>query len=156
MNLPAMQETWVWFLSLEDPRRREWWPTPVWTEEPDRLQSMGLQRAGHNWATNTVQVPLGAVKALSTILTFSRYQARWNPKWVGGRAKTINKPKARATAATCFHIIKTSIFLKNHLTYCSEYQDTGSFCKLLGKFWGQTREACEISWYHFWRSQNPR
>ena len=24
-----------------------------WTEEPVRLQSMGLQRAGHNWVTNT-------------------------------------------------------------------------------------------------------
>ena len=25
------------------------WKTP-WTEEPGRLQSMGLQRAGHDWA----------------------------------------------------------------------------------------------------------
>ena len=24
-----------------------------WTEEPGRLQSMGLQRVGHNWVTNT-------------------------------------------------------------------------------------------------------
>ena len=28
------------------------WEIP-WTEDPCRLQSMGLQRAGHNWATNT-------------------------------------------------------------------------------------------------------
>ena len=28
------------------------WRIP-WTEEPDRLQSMGSQRVGHNWATNT-------------------------------------------------------------------------------------------------------
>ena len=27
------------------------WRIP-WTEEPDRLQSMGLQRGGHNWVTN--------------------------------------------------------------------------------------------------------
>ena len=27
-NLPAMQETWVWSLSGEDPWRREWIPTP--------------------------------------------------------------------------------------------------------------------------------
>ena len=40
------------------PRRRTWKPTPVffpeespWTEEPGRLQSIGLQRAGHCWAT---------------------------------------------------------------------------------------------------------
>jgi len=28
------------------------WRIP-WTEEPDGLQSLGLQRGGHNWATNT-------------------------------------------------------------------------------------------------------
>ena len=29
------------------------WKTP-WTEEPGRLQSMGLQRAGHNWAPTCI------------------------------------------------------------------------------------------------------
>ena len=40
------------------PLRRAWQPTPVflpgefpWTEDPGRLQSMGLKRVGHNWAT---------------------------------------------------------------------------------------------------------
>ena len=39
------------------PWRRAWQPTPVflpeefpWTEQPGRLQSMGLQRVGHNWS----------------------------------------------------------------------------------------------------------
>ena len=38
--------------------RRKWQPTPVfawkipWTEEPGRLQSMGLQRARHNWVSS--------------------------------------------------------------------------------------------------------
>ena len=42
------------------PWRREWKPTLVflpgespWTEEPGGLQSMGPQRVGHKWATNT-------------------------------------------------------------------------------------------------------
>ena len=56
-NPPAMQETWVWFLSGQDPWRREWQPTPVfwpgeWTEDPGGLQSMGVKRVGHNWVTN--------------------------------------------------------------------------------------------------------
>ena len=41
------------------PWRRKWQPTPVliwkipWTdEEPGRLQSMGSQRVGHDWATS--------------------------------------------------------------------------------------------------------
>ena len=49
-HLPAMQETRVRFLGWEDPLEKEMaihsstlaWKTP-WTEEPDRLQSMGSQ-----------------------------------------------------------------------------------------------------------------
>ena len=54
-NLPAMQETWVRFLGLEDPLEKEMatcssilaWRTP-WTEEPGGLQSMGSQRVRHD------------------------------------------------------------------------------------------------------------
>ena len=50
-RLPAMQETRVRFLGQEDPLEKEMaihsstlaWKIP-WTEEPDRLQSMGSQR----------------------------------------------------------------------------------------------------------------
>ena len=53
-NLPAVQETWVRFLGREDPLEKAVathssilaWRIP-WTEEPDGLQSMGSQRAGH-------------------------------------------------------------------------------------------------------------
>ena len=52
-RLPAMLETWVRFLGQEDPLEKEMaihsstlaWKIP-WTEEPDRLQSRGLQRVG--------------------------------------------------------------------------------------------------------------
>ena len=54
-NLPAMQETWIQYLGWEDPLEKELtahssilaWRIP-WTEEPDRLQSMGLQTVGHD------------------------------------------------------------------------------------------------------------
>ena len=54
-NLPAMQETRVQFLGQEDPLEEGTvthytilnWRIP-WTEEPGRLQSMGLQRVGHD------------------------------------------------------------------------------------------------------------
>ena len=50
-NLPAMQETWARPLGWEDPLEKGMatpsnilaWRIP-WTEEPRRLQSMGLQR----------------------------------------------------------------------------------------------------------------
>ena len=54
-NPPAMQETWVRFLGWEHPLEKEMaihssilaWRI-LWTEEPGRLQSMGLQRVGHD------------------------------------------------------------------------------------------------------------
>ena len=54
-NLPAMQDTWVQSLGQEDPLEKGMtthssilaWRIP-WTEEPSGLQSMGLQRVGHD------------------------------------------------------------------------------------------------------------
>ena len=54
-RLPAMRESWVRSLGREDPLEKEMathsstlaWKIP-WTEEPDRLQSMGSQRVGHD------------------------------------------------------------------------------------------------------------
>ena len=54
-----MQETRVRSLGWEDPLEKEMtthsstlaWRIP-WREEPGRLQSMGSQRVGHNWATS--------------------------------------------------------------------------------------------------------
>ena len=54
-NLPAMQETWVQSLSQEDLLEKGIathssilaWRIP-WAEELGRLQSMRLQRIGHN------------------------------------------------------------------------------------------------------------
>ena len=54
-NLPAMQETWVRSLGWEDLLEKEMathsrilaWGIP-WTDEPGGLQSMLLQRVGHD------------------------------------------------------------------------------------------------------------
>ena len=77
-NLSAMQETLVQSLSGEDPLEREMathssilaWRIP-WTEEPDRPQSMGSQRVGHKWATNTHRVRKGPL--LSGYLYFDLF-----------------------------------------------------------------------------------
>ena len=61
-NLPAKQETWVQSLGQEDPLEKEMttycsilaWEIPL-TEEAGRLQSMGLQRGGHDSATKQQQ-----------------------------------------------------------------------------------------------------
>ena len=54
-HLSRMRDTWVRALGWEDPLEKEMavhsstidWKIP-WTEKPGRLQSMGLQRVGHD------------------------------------------------------------------------------------------------------------
>ena len=54
-RLSIMRETWVRSLGWEDPLEKEMashsrtiaWKMP-WMQEPGRLQSMGLQRVGHD------------------------------------------------------------------------------------------------------------
>ena len=61
-NPPAKQETQVQSLGQEDPLVKEMathssslaWKIPH-TEEPDRLQSMGSERVGHDWVTGHTQ-----------------------------------------------------------------------------------------------------
>ena len=61
-KLPAKQETWVRSQGQEDPLEKEMvthssilaWELP-WTEDPCRLQSMGLQRVGHDLETKQQQ-----------------------------------------------------------------------------------------------------
>ena len=52
LPMQETQETWVRSLRWENPLRRKWLPTPVfspekipWTEELGRLKSMGLQKS---------------------------------------------------------------------------------------------------------------
>ena len=54
-NLPVMQETRVQSLGQEDPLEKGMFTHPSvlawripWKEEPGRLQSMALQRVGHD------------------------------------------------------------------------------------------------------------
>ena len=59
-RLPPMWKTQVQSLGREDPLEKEMaphsstlaWKIP-WMEEPGRLQSMGLQKVGHDWATSS-------------------------------------------------------------------------------------------------------
>ena len=61
-NLPAMQKTCVWSLGREDPLEKGMathssiltWRIP-WTEEPGKLQSMGLQKVSQEQWLSSVQ-----------------------------------------------------------------------------------------------------
>ena len=74
-NLPEVRETQVGSLDREDPLEKEMathssilaWRIP-WTEEPCGLQSVGLQRIGYNWVTNTLPHSLNRQMTFENIL----------------------------------------------------------------------------------------
>ena len=62
-NSPAMQEMWVRSLGWEDPLENRMATHSsilarkiLWTEDPGRLQSMGLQRVRHSLATEYTHI----------------------------------------------------------------------------------------------------
>ena len=73
-NLPAIWETWTRSLGWEDPLEEGVATHPVflpgespWTVEPVGLQSIGSQRVGQDWATNTFTFTLLYGPALTRI-----------------------------------------------------------------------------------------
>ena len=84
--LPAMWETWVLSLGREDLLEKEMathssilaWRIP-WTEEPSGLQSAGLQRVGHNWATSPSFFLKEREDSSSYVLSTSQNPSHWNP-----------------------------------------------------------------------------
>ena len=76
-NVPSLQDTKVQPLGGEDPLGKGMathssilaWRTPR-TEEPGGLQSMGLQRVGHDWTNNTLLPSLHAALLLLRISPF--------------------------------------------------------------------------------------
>ena len=73
-RLSTMRETWVQSLGWQDLLEKEMathsstlaWKI-LWTEEPGRLQSMGLQRVGHDWAISL------------SLFTFMHWRRKWQP-----------------------------------------------------------------------------
>ena len=68
-----MQDTQVWPLAQEMANHSSIpaWKVP-WTEKPGRLQSMGLQRVEHKWATDTRSWNKGIPKGLQSFFSTSR------------------------------------------------------------------------------------
>ena len=88
-HLPTMWETQVWSLGWEDPLEKAHsstlaWKIP-WTEEPGRLQSMGSQRVGHDWATSLLLLHFYSlehtldleVKVMSILQSWHLWAVRW-------------------------------------------------------------------------------
>ena len=81
-----MQGTQVWFLDQEDPLEEEMatgssilaWKIP-WREEPGGLQSMGSQRARHDWASEHARTRIGIWLFQARLIVSESLQATCNP-----------------------------------------------------------------------------
>ena len=66
-QLPEFTQTHVhWEKAIATHSSTLAWKIP-WTEEPGRLQFMGLQRVGHDWATSL------------SLFTFMHWRRKWQP-----------------------------------------------------------------------------
>ena len=88
-QLSYFKFTWVRSLGWEYPLEKEMavhsrtiaWKIP-WTEEPGRLQSMGSQRVGHDWATSLHFTSKDdAVKVLHSICQQIWNTQQWPQDW---------------------------------------------------------------------------
>ena len=90
-RLPIMCETRISSLGCKDSLEKEMathssiltWRTP-WTKEPGRLQSIGSQRVGHDWATSFYVVPKPSLNLSSFgwILIPKVIPGKQNLKWM--------------------------------------------------------------------------
>ena len=121
-NLSAIQEIWVQSLCWEDPLEEEMpthfsmlaWRIP-WTEEPDRLQSMGSQRVRHDWATSLSPDP-----SAGRCYTFAQ-SGRSNSPWKSGSNWAKGKPGMPILSQTA---CPTDHSVGNYLLYSSPHTHT--------------------------------
>ena len=78
------------------------WKIP-WTEEPGRLQSMGLLRVGHNWATSL------------SLFTFMYWRRKWQPTPVF----LPGKSQGRGSVMGCVYGVAQSRTQLKRLSSCS-------------------------------------
>ena len=126
-RLPAMRETQVRFLGEEDPLEKEMaihsstlaWKIP-WTEEPDRLQSTGLQRVGHNWATSlslSIEQALSVCSVQHVMSEWPRAPSSsgrpWTPPACPNTALSVQpplpQPSAELPSRQCHHYLCQSL-----------------------------------------------
>ena len=102
--LPTMQETWVQS-GWEDPLEKEMATHSsilaskiLRTEEPSRLQSMGSQRVGHDWATSLSLFPSETTKTYglqgtgeNPLEMKEKNRGKNSPLWRRGRKKFWTK-----------------------------------------------------------------
>ena len=90
----------------------------LWMEEPGRLQSMGSQGVGHDWATSLSFHPAYMEKGMAIHSSILAWRIPWRVK--PGRLQSMGSQRVRHDWVTNTH--------KTKLACCSRYLLTSYFC----------------------------
>ena len=116
-NPPAMLETGVWSLGWKDPLEKEMtihtstlaWRIP-WIQEPAGLQSTGLQRVRHDWATNThTTSPIQASLVVQMVKNLPAMKETWVQS-LGQRGVWLDMTKC-----STYYIFKHCLIKSNNI-----------------------------------------
>ena len=119
--------------------RRTWQPTPVflpkespWTEEPGGLQSMGSQRVGHNWVTNTLEDFLFLFK-INIYLILKKQLNLWSWYTYGYQPiRTCKYPLLPCSFPRAFNNVEMLYFIWTELLFTKDLRN--------GFLWSELRE----------------
>ena len=97
-RLPAIWETWVPSLCQEDPLEKEMATHSStlalkipWTEEPGKLQSVGWQRVGHDWATS-LHIRMHIYILLKIFFPILVYHLSWDIEYSSSFILSVDAP----------------------------------------------------------------
>ena len=150
-QLPATWETWVWSLGWKEPLEKEMathsstlaWKIP-WTEEPGRLQSMGSQRMGHDWATS---LSLSHDSKVMLKILQARLQQYVNHELPDVQAGFRKGRGTRDQIANIRWIIKKAREFQKNIYFCFIDYAKAFDC---GKFW--KRWEYQTTWTASWET----
>ena len=112
-HLPTVWQTQVRSVDQEDLQEKEMaphssilaWKIP-WMEQPGRLQSMGLQRVGHDWATSlSHNYRLAFIQVVSLDHQHQHYLgARWKCRFMGPISDPLNQKHWGCSSTLCVSV----------------------------------------------------
>ena len=150
-NLPEMQENLGFIPGLgRSPGEGNGYPSSShalripWTEEPDRLQSIGSQRVGHDWVTNTSLSSTNVQICTLCCCSMAQVCPTLTP-WTVARRASLSKTISQSLLKLM--IIK-SVMPSNHLILCRPLLLLPSIFPTIRVF--SNESVLCIRWPKFW------
>ena len=145
-DLPAMPQTWVWSLGLEDPWRREWQPTPVFLpgEFHGQRSLVDYSPQGHKELNTTEQLMLSLLRTSSVQFT-SVAQSLFAMPWTAAGQISLSITNSQSSPKS---MSIESVMPFNHLILCHPLLLLPSIFPSIRAF--SNESALSIRWPQYW------